>query len=282
MSANKIVIQDSNKTIIHYRLKKYYRSNQDTCINQKPIVWPGELVSVGQAIADGASTDAGEIALGQNVFIAYMPWEGYNYEDAFLISDRLIYEDLYTSVHIEKYETEARQTKLGPEEITRDIPNVSELATSHLDNNGIITIGSWIEAGDILVGKITPKGESDQLPEEKLLRAIFGEKARDVKDTSLRLPNAAKGRVVSIRVFTRQRGDKLPPGTNAIIRVHVAQKRKIQVGDKMAGRHGNKGIISRILPRQDMPYLPDGTPVGMDHIIFSNSKKLKYHIKLTN
>lgn len=263
VSANKIVIQDNNKTIIHYRLKKYYRSNQDTCINQKPIVWPGELVAVGQAIADGASTDAGEIALGQNVFIAYMPWEGYNYEDAFLISDRLIYEDLYTSVHIEKYETEARQTKLGAEEITRDIPNVSEIATSHLDNNGIITIGSWIEAGDILVGKITPKGESDQLPEEKLLRAIFGEKARDVKDTSLRLPNAAKGRVVSIRVFTRQRGDKLPPGTNAIIRVHVAQKRKIQVGDKMAGRHGNKGIISRILPRQDMPYLSDGTPVDI-------------------
>jgi len=263
VSATKIGIQDLEGRTIHYRLKKYYRSNQDTCINQRPIVWPGENIVIGQAIADGASTDGGEIALGRNIVVAYMPWEGYNYEDAFLISERLVYEDLYTSIHIERYELECRQTKLGPEEITCDIPNVSESSTSLLDKNGIITVGSWVDAGDILVGKITPKGESDQLPEGKLLRAIFGEKARDMRDTSLRLPNAAKGRVVNIKVFTRQRGDDLPPGTNAMIRVYVAQKRKIQVGDKMAGRHGNKGIISRILPRQDMPYMPDGTPVDI-------------------
>nr|YP_010728787.1 RNA polymerase beta subunit [Lithothamnion corallioides]WEA77074.1 RNA polymerase beta subunit [Lithothamnion corallioides] len=263
VSATKIGIQDLAGQTIHYRLKKYYRSNQDTCINQHPIVWPGEKILVGQVIADGASTENGEIALGKNILVCYMPWEGYNYEDAFLISERLVYEDIYTSIHIERYELECRQTKMGPEEVTRDIPNVSESSVAQLDKNGIITIGSWVESGDILVGKVTPKGESDQLPEGKLLRAIFGEKARDVRDTSLRLPNAAKGRVVNIKVFTRQRDDELPPGTNAIIRIYVAQKRKIQVGDKMAGRHGNKGIISRILPRQDMPYLPDGTPVDI-------------------
>nr|YP_009628676.1 RNA polymerase beta subunit [Acrochaetium secundatum]QBX88459.1 RNA polymerase beta subunit [Acrochaetium secundatum] len=263
VSATKIGIQDKLSRTVHYRLKKYYRSNQDTCINQRPIVWPGDRVKMGQSIADGASTDGGEMALGRNIYVAYMPWEGYNYEDAFLISQRLIYEDIYTSIHIERYEVECRQTKLGAENITRDIPNVGEASVSHLDRNGIITIGTWVESGDILVGKITPKGESDQLPEGKLLRAIFGEKARDVRDTSLRLPNAAKGRIVNIRVFTRQKGDELPPGTNAIIRVYVAQKRKIQVGDKMAGRHGNKGIISRILPRQDMPFLPDGTPIDI-------------------
>nr|QVY57872.1 RNA polymerase beta subunit [Betaphycus gelatinus] len=263
VSATKIGIQDYEGKTIHYRLKKYYRSNQDTCINQRPVVWPGENIVTGQIIADGASTDGGEIALGRNILVAYMPWEGYNYEDAFLISERLVYEDIYTSIHIERYEVESRQTKLGAEEITRDIPNVGEAALALLDKNGIVAVGSWVDAGDILVGKITPKGESDQLPEGKLLRAIFGEKARDVRDTSLRLPNAAKGRVVNIKVFTRQKGDELPPGTNAIIRVYVAQKRKIQVGDKMAGRHGNKGIISRILPRQDMPYLPDGTPVDI-------------------
>nr|SCW22983.1 RNA polymerase b-subunit [Nemalion sp. H.1444] len=263
VSSTKIGIQDAIGKTIHYRLKKYYRSNQDTCINQRPMVWPGEHVITGQSLADGASTDGGEMALGRNIYVAYMPWEGYNYEDAFLISERLIYEDIYTSIHIERYEIECRQTKLGPEEITRDIPNVSESSVNNLDRNGIIAVGSWVESGDILVGKISPKGESDQLPEGKLLRAIFGEKARDVRDTSLRLPNAAKGRVVNIRVFTRQKGDELPPGTNAIIRIYVAQKRKIQVGDKMAGRHGNKGIISRILPRQDMPYLPDGTPVDI-------------------
>nr|ARO91260.1 plastid-encoded DNA-directed RNA polymerase [Rhodochaete parvula]ASK39660.1 RNA polymerase beta subunit [Rhodochaete parvula] len=263
VSANKISIQNEEGKLVNYRLRKYYRSNQDTCINQRPIVWPSENVKKGQIIADGASTNKGEIALGRNVLVGYMPWEGFNYEDAFLISERLVYDDIYTSIHIEKYEVEARQTKLGPEEITNDIPSLSDYATRHLDKTGIIAVGSWVEAGDILVGKITPKGESDQLPEGKLLRAIFGEKARDVKDTSLRLPNAAKGRVISIRVFTRQRGDELPPGTNAAIRVHVAQKRKIQVGDKMAGRHGNKGIISRILPRQDMPYLSDGTPLDI-------------------
>ena len=263
VSGTKIGIQDSDGRTMHYRLKKYYRSNQDTCINQRPLVWPGEQVCVGQTIADGASTDGGEIALGRNILVAYMPWEGYNYEDAFLISERLVYDDLYTSIHIERYEVECRQTKLGPEEITREIPNVSESSISLLDKNGIITIGSWVDSGDILVGKITPKGESDQLPEGKLLRAIFGEKARDVRDTSLRLPNAAKGRVVNVKVFKRQKGDELPPGTNAIIRIYVAQKRKIQVGDKMAGRHGNKGIISKILPRQDMPFLPNGMPVDI-------------------
>nr|YP_009497959.1 RpoB [Gracilaria changii]ART65223.1 RpoB [Gracilaria changii] len=263
VSGTKIGIQNKEGYTVHYRLKKYYRSNQDTCINQRPTVWPGEDINVGQTIADGASTDGGEIALGKNIIVAYMPWEGYNYEDAFLISERLIYDDLYTSIHIERYELECRQTKLGSEEVTRDIPNVSDSSISLLDKNGIIAIGSWVDAGDILVGKVTPKGESDQLPEGKLLRAIFGEKARDVRDTSLRLPNATKGRVVNIKIFKRQKGDELPPGTNEIIRVYVAQKRKIQVGDKMAGRHGNKGIISRILSVQDMPFLPDGTPVDI-------------------
>nr|YP_009393924.1 RNA polymerase b-subunit [Polysiphonia sertularioides]ARW62486.1 RNA polymerase b-subunit [Polysiphonia sertularioides] len=263
VSGTKIGIQDSASKIVHYRLKKFYRSNQDTCINQRPIIWPGEKILRGQVIADGASTESGEISLGQNILVAYMPWEGYNYEDAFLISERLIYDDLYTSIHIERYEIECRQTKLGAEEITRSIPNVSDNSISMLDKNGIISIGSWVDSGDILVGKITPKGESDQLPEGKLLRAIFGEKARDVKDTSLRLPNAAKGRVVNVKIFKRQNGDDLPPGTNMIVRIYVAQKRKIQVGDKMAGRHGNKGIISRILPRQDMPFLPDGTSIDI-------------------
>ena len=263
VSGTKIGIQDDNGYTVHYRLKKYYRSNQDTCINQRPLVWPGEKIEIGQTIADGASTDGGEIALGRNIVVAYMPWEGYNYEDAFLISERLVYDDLYTSIHIERYEVECRQTKLGPEEITRNIPNVSESSISLLDKNGIIAIGSWVDSGDILVGKITPKGESDQLPEGKLLRAIFGEKARDVRDTSLRLPNAAKGRIVNVKVFRRQKGDDLPPGTNVIIRIYVAQKRKIQVGDKMAGRHGNKGIISKILPAQDMPFLPNGVAVDI-------------------
>nr|WMP12261.1 DNA-directed RNA polymerase subunit beta [Laurencia verruciformis] len=263
VSGTKIGVQDSDNRTIHYRLKKYYRSNQDTCINQRPMVWPGERVLKGQTIADGASTDAGEIALGQNILVAYMPWEGYNYEDAFLISQKLVYDDLYTSIHIERYEVECRQTKLGNEEITRNIPNISDSSLSLLDKNGVITVGSWVDSGDILVGKITPKGESDQLPEGKLLRAIFGEKARDVKDTSLRLPNAAKGRVVNVKIFKRHNGDDLPPGTNSIIRIYVAQKRKIQVGDKMAGRHGNKGIISRILPVQDMPFLPDGTSIDI-------------------
>ena len=248
---------------MRYTLSKYQRSNQDTCLNQKPLVRIGERVVAGQVLADGSSTEGGELALGQNIVVAYMPWEGYNYEDAILISERLVQDDIYTSIHIEKYEIEARQTKLGPEEITREIPNVGEDALRQLDEQGIIRIGAWVEAGDILVGKVTPKGESDQPPEEKLLRAIFGEKARDVRDNSLRVPNGEKGRVVDVRLFTREQGDELPPGANMVVRVYVAQKRKIQVGDKMAGRHGNKGIISRILPAEDMPYLPDGSPVDI-------------------
>ena len=248
---------------ISYEMHKYHRSNQDTCLNQKPIVHVGDKVVKGQVIADGSSTEKGELALGQNILVAYMPWEGYNYEDAILISERLVVEDLYTSIHIEKYEIEARQTKLGPEEITREIPNVSEDALRMLDETGIIRIGAWVETGELLVGKVTPKGESDQPPEEKLLRAIFGEKARDVRDNSLRVPNGEKGRVVDVRVFTREQGDELPPGANMVVRVYVAQKRKIQIGDKMAGRHGNKGIISRILPIEDMPYMPDGTPLDI-------------------
>ncbi|MEB3179815.1 MAG: DNA-directed RNA polymerase subunit beta [Nostocaceae cyanobacterium] len=248
---------------IEYPISKYQRSNQDTCLNQRPLVQMGERVIAGQVLADGSSTEGGELALGQNIMVAYMPWEGYNYEDAILISERLVQEDVYTSIHIEKYEIEARQTKLGPEEITREIPNVGEDSLRQLDEQGIIRIGAWVESGDILVGKVTPKGESDQPPEEKLLRAIFGEKARDVRDNSLRVPNGEKGRVVDVRVFTREQGDELPPGANMVVRVYVAQKRKIQVGDKMAGRHGNKGIISRILPLEDMPYLPDGTPVDI-------------------
>jgi DNA-directed RNA polymerase subunit beta len=248
---------------IRYSISKYHRSNQDTCLNQKPLVYMGERVVAGQVLADGSSTEGGELALGQNIVVAYMPWEGYNYEDAILISERLVQDDIYTSIHIEKYEIEARQTKLGPEEITREIPNVGEDALRQLDEQGIIRIGAWVESGDILVGKVTPKGESDQPPEEKLLRAIFGEKARDVRDNSLRVPNGEKGRVVDVRLFTREQGDELPPGANMVVRVYVAQKRKIQVGDKMAGRHGNKGIISKILPMEDMPYLPDGSPVDI-------------------
>lgn len=248
---------------IEYPISKYQRSNQDTCLNQRPLVRFGDRVVAGQVLADGSSTEGGELALGQNITVAYMPWEGYNYEDAILICEKLVQDDVYTSIHVEKYEIEARQTKLGPEEITREIPNVGEDALRQLDEQGIIGIGAWVESGDILVGKVTPKGESDQPPEEKLLRAIFGEKARDVRDNSLRVPNGEKGRVVDVRVFTREQGDELPPGANMVVRVYVAQKRKIQVGDKMAGRHGNKGIISRILPVEDMPYLPDGSPVDI-------------------
>ena len=248
---------------VEHELQKYQRSNQDTCLNQRPLSYEGDRVVAGQVLADGSSTEGAELALGHNILVAYMPWEGYNYEDAMLIGERLVYEDVYTSIHIEKYEIEARQTKLGPEEITREIPNVGEDALRQLDEQGIIRKGAWVEASDILVGKVTPKGESDQPPEEKLLRAIFGEKARDVRDNSLRVPNGEKGRVVDVRVFTREQGDELPPGANMVVRVYVAQKRKIQVGDKMAGRHGNKGIVSRILPKEDMPYLPDGTPVDM-------------------
>ena len=263
ISADRICVTNKEGKEISYNLQKYQRSNQDTCINQRPSVWLGEEVVTGQVIADGAATEGGELALGQNILVAYVPWEGYNYEDAFLISERLVYNDVYTSVHIEKYEIEARQTKLGSEEITRELPNVGEYSLRKLDENGIIVIGSLVESGDILVGKVTPKGESDQPPEGKLLRAIFGEKAKDVRDTSLRVPNGGRGRILDVRIFTREKGDELPAGANIVIRVYVAQTRKIQVGDKMAGRHGNKGIISRILPRQDMPYLPDGTPVDL-------------------
>jgi DNA-directed RNA polymerase subunit beta len=263
VDANRIRVRPPTGNEIEYLLQKYQRSNQDTCLNQRPIVFAGDKIVAGQILADGSATEGGELALGQNVLVAYMPWEGYNYEDAILISERLVSDDVYTSIHIEKYEIEARQTKLGPEEITREIPNVGEDALRQLDESGIIRIGAWTDSGDILVGKVTPKGESDQPPEEKLLRAIFGEKARDVRDNSLRVPNGEKGRVVDVRVFTREQGDELPPGANMVVRVYVAQKRKIQVGDKMAGRHGNKGIISRILPAEDMPYLPDGTPLDI-------------------
>lgn len=258
----KVRVDETGEEIV-YRLQKYERSNQDTCLNQRPLVYIGEDVVPGQVLADGSATEGGELALGQNILVAYMPWEGYNYEDAILISERLVYDDVYTSIHVEKYEIEARQTKLGPEEITREIPNVGEDALRNLDERGIIRTGAWVEASDILVGKVTPKGESDQPPEEKLLRAIFGEKARDVRDNSLRVPNGERGRVLDVRVFTREQGDELPPGANMVVRAYVSQKRKIQVGDKMAGRHGNKGIISRILPIEDMPYLPDGRPVDI-------------------
>ena len=263
VDANEIVVKDEHGNEHFHYLQKYQRSNQDTCLNQRPIVKIGDRVISGQVLADGSACEGGEIALGQNVLIAYMPWEGYNYEDAILVSERMVTDDLYTSVHIEKYEIEARQTKLGPEEITREIPNISEESLNNLDEMGIIRIGAFVESGDILVGKVTPKGESDQPPEEKLLRAIFGEKARDVRDNSLRVPKTEKGRVLDVRIYTREQGDELPPGANMVVRVYVAQRRKIQVGDKMAGRHGNKGIISRILPREDMPYLPDGTPVDI-------------------
>jgi len=244
-----------------YKLTKFARSNQGTCITQRPIVKVGDRVEKGDTIADGPSTELGELALGQNVLVAFMTWEGYNYEDAILLSEKLVKEDVYTSIHIEEYECEARDTKLGPEEITRDIPNVGEDALRNLDERGIIRIGAEIKAGDILVGKVTPKGVTELTAEERLLHAIFGEKAREVRDTSLRVPHGAGGIVVDVKVFTRENGDELPPGVNQLVRVYIAQKRKISEGDKMAGRHGNKGVIARILPEEDMPFLPDGTPV---------------------
>jgi DNA-directed RNA polymerase subunit beta len=263
ISDGKIVIKDKYHRIITYTLTKYQRSNQDTCINQRPLVTINEKVITGQIIADGASTEGGELSVGQNILIAYMPWEGYNYEDAFIISERLIYDDLYTSLHIEKFEIEIRQTKLGMEEVTRDLPNVSEHSIRHLDQNGIVQIGTWVNSGDTLVGKVTPKGESDYPPEGKLLRAIFGEKSRDVRNTSLKLPHGTCGRVLDVKIFSRNNRDDLPPGTDEVLKIYIAQTRKIQIGDKMAGRHGNKGIISKILPREDMPFLPDGTPIDM-------------------
>lgn len=258
-----IVIRDTHGKPHIYTLMKYVRSNQDTCINQKPIVHEGDKVKAGAVIADGASTCGGELSLGKNILVAYMPWEGYNFEDAILLSERCVHDDIFTSLHIEKLEIEARQTKLGPEEITREIPNVSEDALRHLDERGIVRIGARVYADDILVGKVTPKGESEHPPEEKLLRAIFAEKARDVKDNSLRVPHGEGGRVLDVKVFDREKGDELPPGANTVIRVYIAQKRKVSVGDKLSGRHGNKGIVSRILPKEDMPFLPDGTPVDI-------------------
>ncbi len=261
VTASEIVIRTPKGQKNQYKLLKYKRSNQGTCINQRPLVRKGEQVEVGDILADGPSTDNGEIALGKNVLIGFMTWEGYNYEDAILISEELVRDDVYTSIHIEEYESESRDTKLGPEEITRDIPNVGEDSLKDLDERGIIRIGAEVRSGDILVGKVTPKGETELTAEERLLRAIFGEKAREVRDTSLRVPHGESGIIVDVKVFTRENGDELPPGVNQLVRVYIAQKRKISVGDKMAGRHGNKGVISRILPVEDMPFLPDGTPL---------------------
>ncbi|MCL5972103.1 MAG: DNA-directed RNA polymerase subunit beta [Firmicutes bacterium] len=261
VSADQIVIKNDDHTVSTHKLLKFTRSNQGTCINQKPLVFKGQRVRAGDIIADGPSTDKGELALGRNVLVAFMPWEGYNYEDAILLSEKLVKDDVFTSIHIEEYECDARDTKLGPEEITRDIPNVGEEVLRDLDDRGIIRIGAEVRPGDILVGKVTPKGETELTAEERLLRAIFGEKAREVRDTSLRVPHGESGIIVDVKVFTREQGDELSPGVNQLVQVYIAQKRKISEGDKMAGRHGNKGVISRILPEEDMPFLPDGTPV---------------------
>lgn len=263
VSSNYILVVSMNGKEILYELQKYTRSNQDTCINQKAIVWPGEYVKSGQVIADGPGTEGGEIALGQNILLAYMPWEGYNYEDALLVSERLIHSDLFTSIHIEKYDLEVKETKLGTEIITRDVPYISQQSIKNLDSNGIIEKGKFVRSGDILVGKVTPEEEIEVMPEERLLRAIFGQKLPTVIDNSLRVPVGSYGRVLDIRMFSRENGDELPALTYSIVRVCLAQIRKIQVGDKMSGRHGNKGIISKILSRQDMPYLPNGKPVDL-------------------
>ena len=260
---NRILIRKKDGNLDEYKLSKFVRSNQGTCMNQRPIVTKGDEVETGQVIADGPSTSGGEIALGKNPLIGFMTWEGYNYEDAVLLSERLVQEDVYTSVHINEYETEARDTKLGPEEITRDVPGVGDDALKDLDERGIIRIGAEVHAGDILVGKVTPKGETELTAEERLLRAIFGEKAREVRDTSLRVPHGEFGIVVDAKVFTRENGDELSPGVNQTVRIYIAQKRKIQVGDKMAGRHGNKGVVSRVLPVEDMPFLPNGRPLDI-------------------
>ena len=263
VTANEIVIKKRDGSFDTYKVAKFTRSNQSNCYNQRPIVNKGEKVTKGQIIADGASTSNGELALGKNPLIGFMTWEGYNYEDAVLLSERLVRDDVYTSIHIERYETEARDTKLGPEEITRDVPGVGDDALKDLDERGIIRIGAEVRAGDILVGKVTPKGEAEPTPEERLLRAIFGEKSREVRDTSLKVPHGAYGIVVDAKVFTREAGDELSPGVNQSVRVYIAQKRKISVGDKMAGRHGNKGVVSRILPVEDMPFLPNGRPLDI-------------------
>ena len=262
-TGDRIVIEEEDGYEREYRMRKFMRSNQDTCINQRPAVMKGQRVQAGDVIADSSSTDNGELALGQNVLVAYMPWEGGNFEDAILVSERLVREDIFTSIHIEKYEVEARDTKLGPEEITRDIPNVGQDSLRNLDERGIIYVGAEVQPNDILVGKITPKGETDLTAEERLLRAIFGEKAREVKDSSLRVPNGVRGKVIDVKVFSRNEGAELPVGVNQTVRVLLCQKRKISAGDKMAGRHGNKGVVSRVLPIEDMPFLPDGRPVDI-------------------
>ena len=263
VDANYISVRYDSTGLKTYKLIKYGRSNQGTCINQRPIVKVGERVEKGDVLADGPSTSNGELSLGKNILVGYMNWEGYNYEDAILLNERMVMEDVFTSIHIEEYECDSRDTKLGPEEITRDIPGVGEDALKYLDERGIIMIGAEVTAGDILVGKVTPKGETDLTAEERLLRAIFGEKAREVRDTSLKVPHGESGIIVDVKVFTRENGDEMNPGVNQVVRVYIAQKRKISVGDKMAGRHGNKGVVSRILPREDMPYLPDGTPLDI-------------------
>ena len=261
--AKNVTVRYDAGDVVSYDLIKFSRSNQGTCVNQRPIVSLGDRVCKGDVIADGPSTSHGEISLGKNVLVGFMTWEGYNYEDAILINERLVMEDVFTSIHIEEYECDARDTKLGPEEITRDIPGVGDDALKYLDERGIITVGAEVRAGDILVGKVTPKGETDLTAEERLLRAIFGEKAREVRDTSLKVPHGESGIIVDVKRFTRENGDEMSPGVNEVVRVYIAQKRKISVGDKMAGRHGNKGVVSRILPREDMPYLPDGTPLDI-------------------
>ena len=263
MDADHVTVRNAQGGVDNYPLVKFARSNAGTCINQRPIVEVGESVKAGQVLADGPAMRNGEISLGKNALIGFMTWEGYNYEDAVLLNEKIVREDVYTSIHIEEYETESRDTKLGPEEITRDIPNVSEDALKDLDERGIIRIGAEVKSGDILVGKVTPKGETELTAEERLLRAIFGEKAREVRDTSLKVPHGESGIIVDVKVFTREAGDEMSPGVNQVVRVYIAQKRKISVGDKMAGRHGNKGVVSRILPREDMPYLPDGTPLDI-------------------
>ncbi|MEA5002352.1 MAG: DNA-directed RNA polymerase subunit beta [Christensenella sp.] len=263
VTADKIVVANDDGTESDFNLIKFARSNQGTCINQLPIVYEGQQIEAGQVLADGPSTDHGELGLGKNVLVGFMTWEGYNYEDAMLLSERLVKDDVFTSIHVEEYEAEARDTKLGPEEITRDIPNVGEEALKDLDSRGIVRIGAEVRSGDILVGKVTPKGETELTAEERLLRAIFGEKAREVRDTSLRVPHGEGGVIVDVKIFTRENKDELTAGVNKLVRVYIAQKRKISVGDKMAGRHGNKGVISRILPMEDMPFLPDGTPLDI-------------------
>ena len=263
VDANYVTVKYDSGIIRDYKLIKFARSNQGTCINQRPIVNVNDRICKGDVLADGPSTSQGEIALGKNILVGYMNWEGYNYEDAVLLNERLVMEDVFTSIHIEEYECDSRDTKLGPEEITRDIPGVGDDALKYLDERGIIMVGAEVTAGDILVGKVTPKGETDLTAEERLLRAIFGEKAREVRDTSLKVPHGESGIIVDVKVFTRENGDEMNPGVNQVVRVYIAQKRKISVGDKMAGRHGNKGVVSRILPREDMPYLPDGTPLDI-------------------